>query len=127
MGTIRDNGRDGAECQPDQDQRVPHSGTSSNSTNAFIELYNAGATDVDISYWTLTEHPAQQAIFSTVRVPAGTTLASHGFYLLGLSNSGLAVPASAGDTTINVRSTTGMSAGDKIDIDTGSGVETRRS
>jgi hypothetical protein len=96
-----------------------------NGSNSFIELYNAGGTDLDLSGWTLTEHPTQQATFSTVTVPAGTTLASHGHYLLGLSNSGLATPASAGDSTINVRSTTGMTAGHQIDIDTGSGVETR--
>ncbi len=81
---------------------------------------------MDISNWTLTEHPTQQAIFSTVKIPAGTKLAAGGFYLLGLSNSGLAAPAHAGDTTIHVRSTTGMSAGDTIDIGTGSGVETRK-
>ena len=40
-----------------------------NPTNSFIELYNAGASDVDISNWTLTEHPTQQAIFSTVKDP----------------------------------------------------------
>ena len=101
-------------------------GSPTNSTNSFIELYNAGARAVDISNWTLTEHPTQQAIFSTVKIPAGTKLAARGFYLLGLSNSGLAVPARAGDTTIHVRSTTGMSAGDTISIDTGSGVETRK-
>ena len=101
-------------------------GSSSNSTNSFIELYNAGAGSVDISNWTLTEHPTQQAIFSAVKIPAGTKLAARGFYLLGLSNSGLAVPARAGDTTIHVRSTTGMSVGDTIGIDTGSGVETRK-
>jgi hypothetical protein len=61
-----------------------------------------------------------------VKIPAGTKLAAGGFYLLGLSNSGLAVPARAGDTTIHVRSTTGMSAGDTISIDTGSNVETRK-
>ncbi len=97
-----------------------------NSTNSFIELYNAGASDVDISNWTLTEHPTQQAIFSSVKIPAGKKLAAGSFYLLGLSNSGLAVPAREGDTTIHVRSTTGMSVGDTIGIDTGSGVETRK-
>jgi non-reducing end alpha-L-arabinofuranosidase len=102
------------------------SGSPSNPTNSFIELYNAGATSVDISNWTLTEHPAQQAIFSTVTIPAGTKLAAHGFYLLGLSNSGLAVAARAGDTTIHVRSTAGMSAGDTISIGTGSSRETRK-
>ena len=73
-------------------------GSPTNSTNSFIELYNAGARSVDISNWTLTEHPTQQAIFSTVKIPAGTKLAAGGFYLLGLSNSGLAVPARAGDS-----------------------------
>jgi hypothetical protein len=61
-----------------------------------------------------------------VKIPPRTTLASRGFYLLGLSNSGLAAPARAGSNTINVRSTTGMSVGDTVEIDTGSNVETRK-
>jgi hypothetical protein len=101
-------------------------GSPDNSTNSFIELYNAGARDVDLSNWTLTEHTNVQAIFSTVKIPAGTKLTAHGFYLLGLSTSGLAVPARAGDATIHVRSTTGMSVGDTIDIDAGAGIETRK-
>jgi hypothetical protein len=100
-------------------------GTSTNSTNAFIELYNAGDGTVDLSHWTLTEHPAQQPIFSTVTVPAGTKLAGHRFYLLGLSNSGLAAPATAGDTTINLRSTSGLAPGQQVQIGTGSAAETR--
>jgi Alpha-L-arabinofuranosidase B, catalytic/Alpha-L-arabinofuranosidase B (ABFB) domain/Concanavalin A-like lectin/glucanases superfamily/Lamin Tail Domain/NPCBM-associated, NEW3 domain of alpha-galactosidase len=100
-------------------------GTSTNSTNAFIELYNAGDAAVDLSNWTLTEHPAQQPVSSTVTVPAGTTLAGHRFYLLGLANSGLAVPASAGDSTLNVSSSTGMAAGQQVQIGTGSAAETR--
>ncbi len=99
---------------------------STNPTDSFIELYNAGKGTVDISNWILTEHPTQQAIFSSVKIPAGTKLTAAGFYLLGLSNSGLAVPAREGDATIHVRSTSGMKAGDTIDIDTGSGVETRK-
>jgi non-reducing end alpha-L-arabinofuranosidase len=94
--------------------------------NSFIELYNAGASDVDISHWTLTEHAREQAVFSSVNIPAGTKLAAKGFYLLGLSNSGLAVPAKKGDTTIYLRSTADMNVGDTIEIDTGSGVETRK-
>jgi hypothetical protein len=97
-----------------------------NSTDSFIELYNAGARDIDISNWTLIEHPTQQASFSTVKIPAGSKLAAHRFYLLGLSNSGLAAPARAGDTTLHVRSTTGMGPGDPIAIDTGSRVESRK-
>jgi hypothetical protein len=103
-----------------------HSGAPANPTDSFIELYNAGSEGVDISNWTLTEHPARQAIFSTVKIPAGTTLAARGFYLLGLSNSGLAVAAHAGDGIIHVRTTDGMSAGDAITIGTGSSAETRK-
>ncbi len=102
------------------------SGSPTNATDSFIELYNAGTESVDISNWSLTEHPTQQAIFSTVKIPAGTKLAAGGFYLLGLSNSGLVVPARAGDTTIHVRSMTGMSVGDTVSIDTGSDAETRK-
>src|ERR1019366_4390503 len=60
------------------------------------------------------------------KIPAGTRLAARGFYLLGLSNSGLAVLARAGDKTNHVRSTTGTSVRDTISIDPGSGVETRK-
>ncbi|HEX5400507.1 MAG TPA: arabinofuranosidase catalytic domain-containing protein [Verrucomicrobiae bacterium] len=97
-----------------------------NPTDSFIELYNAGDSDVDLSGWTLTQHPTQQAIFSSVKIPAGTKLAAKGFYLLGLSDSGLVVPAQKGDATIYVRSTTGMSVGDSIEIGTGLGMETRK-
>ncbi len=102
------------------------SGPPTNETNSFIELYNAGESNVDISNWTLTEHPAQQPIFSTVKIPSGTRLAAGDFYLLGLSNSGLAGPARAGDTTIYVRSIDGMKAGDTIEIGTGADKETRK-
>jgi hypothetical protein len=102
------------------------SGNPANPTNSFIEFYNAGSRSVDLSNWTLTEHPARQAIFSAITIPAGTKLAAGGFYLLGLSDSGLAVPARAGDSVIRVRNTDGMSAGDTISIGTGSSAETRK-
>ncbi len=97
-----------------------------NPTNSFIELYNAGSRSVDISRWSLTERPDAQATFSAVKIPAGTKLAPRGFYLLGLSSSGLAAPARAGDTTLYVRSTAGMNAGDTILIGSGPGSETRK-
>jgi len=102
------------------------SGSPANTTNSFIELYNAGTRSIDISNWTLTERPTQQAIFSRVKIQAGTKLAPRGFYLLGLSNSGLAVPAHADDATIYLRRTTGMSVGDTITIGAGSNAETRK-
>ncbi|MEO6080722.1 MAG: arabinofuranosidase catalytic domain-containing protein [Steroidobacteraceae bacterium] len=100
-------------------------GATSNPTDSFIELYNAGASAVDISNWTLTQHPTQQPIFSSVKIPAGTTLAAKGFYLLGLANSGLAVPAKKSDAVVHVRSTVGMSVGDTIEIGNGPQMERR--
>jgi Alpha-L-arabinofuranosidase B, catalytic/Concanavalin A-like lectin/glucanases superfamily/Lamin Tail Domain/NPCBM-associated, NEW3 domain of alpha-galactosidase len=100
-------------------------GTSTNPTNSFIELYNAGGSTADLSNWTLTEHPTQQPVFSTVTIPAGTRLASHHYYLLGQSSSGLAAPARAGDSTINVSSTAGLAPGQQVRIGTGPNAETR--
>lgn len=97
------------------------SGAPANPTNSFIELNNSGSSSIDISNWTLTEHAILLPAFSSVKIPAGTKLAAGGFYLLGLSNSGLAAQAHAGDALIHVRNTTGMSVGDTIGI----GAETR--
>ncbi|UWZ83631.1 arabinofuranosidase catalytic domain-containing protein [Occallatibacter riparius] len=99
---------------------------SANPTDSFIELYNAGDKSVDLSNWTLTEHVAQQAIFSAIKIPAGTQLAAHSSYLLGLANSGLAVAARPGDSTIYVRNTKGISAGDTIDLGIGAEQETHK-
>ncbi len=101
-------------------------GSPGNSTDSFIELYNAASGSVDVSNWTLTLHPTQQAIFSPVKIPAGTKLAADEFYLLGLSNSGLVVPARAGDSTVHIRSTSGIMPGDTVIIGAGSSGETRK-
>ena len=95
-------------------------GASDNSTNSFIELYNPSSSEIDISNWTLTNRPTLLPIFSSMKIPAGTKLAAKGFYLFGLANSGLSVPAKKGESTIYVRSTTGMTVGDEIEIDNGS-------
>ena len=87
----------------------------------FIELYNASESEVDISGWSLINTMSQWAPVKLATIPAGTKLAAHGFYLLGLSSSGLAAPASSGATTILVRNTTGFEVGQKINI----GGETR--
>ena len=92
-----------------------------NATDQFIELYNASSATVDLSNWTLVHTPSQWAPVKLATIPAGTRLSSHGFYLFGLSSSGLATPASAGDAVIHVRSTAGFEPGQKIGI----GGETR--
>jgi hypothetical protein len=89
----------------------------SNPSDQFIELYNASARAVDLTDWTLINMPSQSAPATLATIPRGTTLAAGGFYLLGLSTSGLAAPANPGATIINVRSTSGFQAGQPIDID----------
>lgn len=91
--------------------------TSTNATNQFIELYNASGSAVDISNWTLINTPSQWASVKGATIPAGTKLAAHGFYLFGLSGSGLVAPAAKGDKIINVRNTAGYEVGHKITIE----------
>jgi hypothetical protein len=86
-------------------------------SNQFIELYNASDKEVDISHWKLISTPSQWASVKLATVSDGTKIAAHGFYLLGLSSSGLATPSNAGATTINVRSAAGFEVGQKIDVD----------
>ena len=109
---FRDDGREGAERQSDLDQRIPCQRRFREQLDELVhralQLRRAAGSAVDISNWTLTTHATQQAIFSTVKIPAGTKLAARGFYVLGLSNSGLAAPARKGDAAIHVRNTTGM-------------------
>ena len=92
-------------------------GTTANSTDQFIELYNPTPDPIDVSNWSVINTQSQWAPVTLATIPSGTTLAAGAYYLLGLSSSGLATPAKAGDTLINVRSTTGFETGQKIDID----------
>ena len=85
-------------------------------TDAFIELYNDSDKAVDLSGWTVTQHQANIPYFSDIKVPAGTSLAPGAYYLLGMANSGLAVDAAKGESTIYVRSVDGIKAGDEIVI-----------
>lgn len=91
-------------------------GGSANPTNQFVELFNAGDTDVDISGWTLVNTKSEWAPVKLGTIPEGTKIPAKGFFLLGLSSSGLAAPANKGDNTINVRSISGLSVGQKINI-----------
>lgn len=101
-------------------------GSQGNATDSFIELYNAGDAAVDLSGWTLTHHASMLPIFSSIKVSAGTTVPAKGFYVFGLSTSGLSVPAAKGDSTLYVRSVAGLKVGDTIEIGTGSNKEVRR-
>ncbi|MBR3029930.1 MAG: lamin tail domain-containing protein [Bacteroidales bacterium] len=88
-----------------------------NPSDSFIELYNAGDKEVDLSGWYLTTHKINIPIFSGIKVSQGTKLAPKSFYVLGLATTGLAVPAAKGDKVIYTRSVDGIKAGDTIDID----------
>jgi sRNA-binding protein len=88
-----------------------------NTTNQFIELYNAGPKTIDLSGWTLVNTQSQWAPVQLAKIPTGTKLASGEYYLLGLAQSGLAAPAEAGAVKINVRNTVGLEVGQPVDID----------
>lgn len=96
-----------------------------NRTNSFIELYNPSDNAVDISGWELIPREATLPYFNTIKINAGTKLAPKQYYLIGLSSSGLALPAAKGDRTLYVRSTEGLKVGDEITIGTGADAEKR--
>ena len=61
-------------------------GVTGATTNQYIELYNAGSTPVDLSGDTVVYRSATaQADTMLATVPAGTTLAPGGYYVLGRS------------------------------------------
>lgn len=65
-------------------------GVTGLSTNEFIEIYNPTGSSIDISSWKITKKTAAadpvtgQVLLATV--PASTTIASHGYYLIGHSD-----------------------------------------
>ena len=83
-------------------------------TDGFIELYNAGNEEVNLSGWTVRQHAANIPAFSDIKIPSGTKLAPKSFFVLGMSGSGLAVDAAKGDHVIYVRSVEGIQPGDEI-------------
>ncbi|MGH9242165.1 MAG: arabinofuranosidase catalytic domain-containing protein, partial [Vicinamibacterales bacterium] len=85
-----------------------------NATDQFIELYNAGPNPVDTSGWRFVNTRTWSAPVTLAIIPAGTTVAPRSHYLLALANSGLAAPAAAGATTVNLRSTAGLVPGAEI-------------
>jgi len=92
-------------------------GTGADFTNQFIELYNASTSDIDISGWKIISTPSEWAAVNLGTIPSATTIASKGFYLLGLSSSGIVAPTKPGDNVVNVRTTTGFEAGQQINVD----------
>ncbi len=91
--------------------------TGGNPTNQYIELYNAGDTDVDISGWSLVNTRSMWAPVKLATIEAGTVVTPGGFFLLGLSSSGLAAPSNRGDNVINVLSTDGFETGQVINVE----------
>jgi hypothetical protein len=88
-----------------------------NATDQFIELYNAGAQPGRHLRLAPGQYSTWSAPVTLAIIPAGTKIAPRSHYLLGLANSGLAGPAAAGATTVNLRSTAGLSPGAEIVVD----------
>ena len=94
--------------------------------DSYIEIYNAGESDVDISGWSVTMRPIHLPVSSSIIVPPRTVLKANSHYLMGLAPSGLAAPASKGDGMVYLRSTKGISVGDEITIGDGATAERHR-
>ncbi|HLN22214.1 MAG TPA: arabinofuranosidase catalytic domain-containing protein [Bacteroidales bacterium] len=88
-----------------------------NPYGQFIELYNAGEKEADISGWNIISTKNGLAPVRIATIPSGTRLAGKGFYLLGLSESGLIAPVNSGEKIINVISITGFESGQQADIE----------
>ena len=62
-------------------------GITSAAANEFVELYNGGTAAVDVSGWKVVYRSAAGTSDTTlVTIPAGTSIAAGGFYLLGGSD-----------------------------------------
>ena len=92
-------------------------GATGNATDQFIELYNASESAVDLSRWTVVATASQRSPQRLMTIPSGAILAPKQYYLLGLSGSGLAAPASRGDSILHVRDTSGFVSGQGIEVD----------
>ena len=63
--------------------------TTTDSTDQFVELVNAGAAPVDVGGWRVVYRSSSGTSETTlVTIPAGTTLPAGGFYLIGRSGNG---------------------------------------
>ena len=100
-------------------------GTSANPTNSFIELYNAGNSTADLSNWTLTEHPTQQAGLLGGDRPGRNEARESPLLPARPGQLRAGGPRPGGDSTINVSSTAGLAPGQQIQIGTGPAAETR--
>src|SRR4051794_3002643 len=66
------------------DERSAGSGQIAD-TREFLELYNSGATAVDISNWTINaiNIGTTPGLAASYTIPASSSIASHGFYVVG--------------------------------------------
>jgi hypothetical protein len=87
---------------------------SATYTNDFVELFNKGAADVDISGYSVQYAAATSATWAVCAIPAGTTLGPGKYFLIKLAGStvGIALPTPDLDTasTINLSGTKGKVA-----------------
>jgi hypothetical protein len=77
---------------------LPDGGSCTGSKDEFVELYNGGPSNIDLSGWQLQYRSASASaggFGNKAVVPASTTLRAHGFYLIGsdeLCVSGSSIP-----------------------------------
>jgi hypothetical protein len=78
------------------------------AADSFIELYNSGATPVNISNWKLSYAASGVSDTKIATMPAGTKIASHGYYLI--AGSGYTGPPAANQSFTTSLATIGSLA-----------------
>lgn len=89
-------------------------GTTANARDEFVELYNPTSAAVDLSGWQLSYKSATGTTYSTTyTIPAGRSIPSHGYFLLG----GTAYSGSpAADVSHNIDASSSTTAGGHVRI-----------
>jgi hypothetical protein len=83
-------------------------GVTGATTNQFIELFNSGTTAVDASNWAVVYRTSATTTDTAVAtIPAGTTIAAGGYYLLGRATGYTGTPAADQTFTTNISGTNG--------------------
>ncbi|RKH42618.1 lamin tail domain-containing protein [Corallococcus sicarius] len=94
-------------------------GTTANTRDEFVELYNPTSAAVDLSGWQVSYKSATNTTYTTTfTIPAGKSIPSHGYFLLGGSAYSGVAPA---DTTHNIDATASTTGGGHIRLQRPSG------
>ena len=95
---------------------VYYDATGTDSSNEWLELYNAGSSTVDLSGWTLSDN------YATWTIPSGTTIQSNQYLVIARTSSGFESLHGFSPDVVGLSTSLGNS-GDKLTLKDDSGTE----